>query len=109
MKQQAEPIGPENDNWIKKAIDQSHLVVLGWGKHGEHLDRDRQVMEILKETIQPLTEGKALGALKMNKDGSPQHPLYLKKELCPVSIGRLNQINLRGGNQTRLLDPRGPE
>jgi hypothetical protein len=27
-------------------------------------------------------------ALKLNKDGSPQHPLYLRRDAVPVPIGR---------------------
>ncbi len=40
MKEQNDPIGPDNDKWLKKLAAESGLVVAAWGNDGEH-DRVR--------------------------------------------------------------------
>ncbi len=71
MKIQADPIGPDNDHHIMACArrDDISVIVAGWGAHGKHLNRAAQVTAMLA--------GLPLMALKYNKDGSPQHPLYI--------------------------------
>ena len=76
MKQAPDPIGPTNDIHIRGAAKLAHLTVAAWGIDGDHRGRDLEVLELLKDI--------PLYSLSVTKDGSPGHPLYLKKELRPV-------------------------
>lgn len=67
MKAHAEPIGPNNDEVIRKIVSACDLVVAAWGVHGSHRGRDREVAGMVSG-LQCL--GKAAG-------GQPKHPLYL--------------------------------
>jgi len=74
MKAEPEPIGPENDLEIHLAAAGAAMVVAAWGTHGKHLDRDRDVRLLVPK----------LHHLKLNSDGTPGHPLYLRKTLMPI-------------------------
>lgn len=74
MEAQEEPIGPDNDRWLKQVSNGSGLVVAAWGTHGSHLGRAEEVLAL----IGPLC------CLGTNKDGSPKHPLYLRRDTEPV-------------------------
>lgn len=74
MKEQAEPIGVDNDLEIHLACSSAALVVAAWGRHGTHLNRDRDVRLLVPR----------LHHLKLNSDGTPGHPLYLRKTLKPI-------------------------
>ena len=79
MRAQADPIGPENDKWIRHFArrSQTHIGVAGWGAHGEHMARGKSVTDILKQ------EGGRAHALKINKNGHPAHPLYIAYKAKP--------------------------
>lgn len=70
------PCSAANDRYITIGADQSAMVICAWGKDGSHLKRAQYVLEHV------LCEFK-LHALKLNKDGSPAHPLYLGYGLEP--------------------------
>jgi hypothetical protein len=59
---------------LKELIERAHSVVLGWGKHGAYLGRDREVMALVTDS------GKPLYCIKQNLDGSPVHPLYQRDD-----------------------------
>lgn len=65
----ADPVGPENDAFIYRAAQRNELIVCGWGQEQLARNRAHAVLEMLK----PFT----LRCLRVNKDGSPQHPLYV--------------------------------
>ena len=73
-----DPIGPDNNASIMEAVTRSSIVVCAWGKHGRVLNRGKTL------TRQLLNEGIQLSYLKLNKDGSPSHPLYLPLSTMPV-------------------------
>lgn len=75
-----DPIGPDNDTWIKRAVSEAKLVVCAWGKGGAILGRGRMVLDLVRQT------GAVSHALKINDDGSPAHPLYLSYDLIPTPI-----------------------
>lgn len=56
--------------------------IAAWGKHVE--DVSRGYNEALLKSFQ--SEGINLSYLKMNKDGTPSHPLYLKSNLIPLDL-----------------------
>ncbi len=71
MKKAVDPVGPQNNIWIRGEAHMADKIVLGWGIHGPFMDRDRQVLSLLKQF--------KLFCLGRTKDGHPRHPLYIKK------------------------------
>ena len=69
-----DPIGPKNDILLKKHISKHEKVVLIWGNKGDYLKRNEQVLKLIKKPL----------CLKINKNGAPGHPLYLKSTLKPI-------------------------
>lgn len=75
MKKALDPIGEFNDMYLEKwSHFHSQLTLIGWGNHGNYLDRDKQVLKLLKDPH----------CLKVTKQNQPQHPLFLKGSLKPV-------------------------
>lgn len=72
----ADPFGPANDDHLASIIADAELLVCGWGTDAkpEHGLRVRDLI---------VKAGKVPHALKLNKDGSPGHPLYLRRNLTP--------------------------
>lgn len=90
-----EAIGPRNDSFlITMAMDAVEngdgLVVCGWGKLGG-AERSAAVIARIREA------GARPHALKLNKDGSPAHVLYLPSSLIPFPMGAtMGAIRARG-------------
>ena len=82
-----DPVGPENDQFIRDAIEyvkrSNGLFVACWGvpKGGPNL---RQAFHARASFIRTLAPWKAL---KLTKDGHPQHPLYLPADTMLVDFG----------------------
>jgi len=81
MKAFCEPIGPENDETLDRLSKDAGIIIAAWGKDGNHLYRASKV----KMSIP------VLHCLKKNSDGSPAHPLYLKKNLKPFLLNHKNE------------------
>lgn len=73
-----EAIGPDNDRHIVQACLGAELVVCGWGKLGGA--RGPVALDLIRRA------GKVPHALKLNQDGSPCHPLFLKADLKPFPM-----------------------
>jgi hypothetical protein len=78
-----DPVGPENDRHIREAAKRAGTVVCAWGTHSNKRLREMirargaAVLAILRELgVKPM-------CLRVNKDGSPGHPLYLPAALQP--------------------------
>lgn len=78
MKAHADPIGPENDEYILRVVDYCDMVVLCWGVHGSHIGRDAHMGDLLHSFRDKLH------CLGKTKGGSPKHPLYLKSTESPI-------------------------
>lgn len=66
-----DPVGPDNDINIIEACAKVDLVVCAWGGCGGHLNRDKQVLEMLEPFRNKLhCIGRTLA-------GFPRHPLYI--------------------------------
>lgn len=65
----ADPIGPENDFYIRKLSHEAVLTVCGWGNLGVHLFRGKRVLPLLKAPY----------CLGITGSKQPKHPLYLAK------------------------------
>ena len=71
MKEQKEPVGRENNYWLKHTAQHAGLIVAAWGALGAHLGRGDEVEAMLC--------GRQLSCLGKTRAGHPSHPLYLKK------------------------------
>jgi hypothetical protein len=70
-----DPIGPDNDEWVRSLADSAAMVVVAWGAHGGLLDRDRHVLAMLS----------SVHCLGRTQAGQPRHPLYLSKH-TPLEV-----------------------
>ena len=73
-----DPVGPDNDEHVIRALDEAHRVVFAWGKH------NKRVSALVSRRYEQLVTGTAwrpplevTGTLGRNGDGSPRHPLML--------------------------------
>lgn len=71
----ADPIGPENDSVIAKAVALARDTICAWGVHG----RTRGVALLGGALL-----GSRLYALSFTNDGTPGHPLYVPYSAEPV-------------------------
>ncbi len=68
------PIGNENNKYIKQLSNDAELVVVAWGNDGNYLNRYHEVLNLLKSPM----------CLKINKSGQPAHPLYQAKNITLI-------------------------
>lgn len=65
------PVGPENDNFIKKySTDPYCQIIAAWGRHGAYKGRDQEVAKMIP----------CLFCFGITKNGNPRHPLYLMRD-----------------------------
>jgi hypothetical protein len=78
-----DPVGPLNDEFIERALWEAEIVVLGWGAHEavRRTNRDLAVLALVRRS------GKTAKCLGRTADGSPRHPLYLRKDAALVEYG----------------------
>lgn len=74
MKAAADPVGKDNDRWLKACAKESGMILAAWGKHGSHIGRAAHVLNLLPQ----------VHCLATNDDNSPRHPLYVAKATKPV-------------------------
>ena len=70
-----DPIGPNNDYWLKRIADEAGIVIAAWGIHGSHRDRDKAILSMLDGKVRHLG---------LTKAGNPRHPLYLRADTKPT-------------------------
>ena len=73
-----DPVGPENDEAIDRAVREADTVVCAWGVHGALRGR---AADVLARIPRPM-------ALGITKGGEPKHPLYLRGGLRPMPYVR---------------------
>lgn len=71
-----EPVGVENDKWLAEIAKDAGMIVAAWGTHGWHMNRAGIV----------IAEFPGIHCLRKNKDGSPQHPLYVPASTLPILL-----------------------
>ena len=74
------PVGPENNEWIRNVVKTASFVVIAWGARGSFMDRDYSVLSILKAA------GVEVFCLGTTKSGEPKHPLYISYSTKPVKF-----------------------
>jgi len=77
LKKTAEPVSRINEAYILSAASRCSMVLCAWGKNGALQARGARTKRVL------LGAGAALFYLRLNADGSPQHPLYLPDDTEP--------------------------
>lgn len=68
-----DPIGIDNNRWISQICNNRDTIAV-WSNHGKHRNRDVDVKKLIAN----------LKCLKINKNGTPAHPLYLSKDIIPI-------------------------
>lgn len=85
MKAAADPIGPDNDDWLVSKLNLfaslNEPVLVAWGAHGSHLDRAARVVALAD------LAGSRLVCLGTTAAGHPRHPLYVKGDQPFVAFG----------------------
>ena len=77
MKAMQQCIGGDNTNQLMEVAEHAAIIICAWGRDGNHLGRQEQVVDAL----QPWKE--KLHHLGLNSDGTPKHPLYLRADTKP--------------------------
>jgi hypothetical protein len=72
------PVGVGNLDAIVAVTEGCQFTVCAWGLHGELLCQGDLVHGSLSRL------GRDLRALRINRDGSPGHPLYLRADSVPM-------------------------
>lgn len=72
----SDPVGPENDLWIKNVCTNAKYVIAAWGAHKKAAKRAEYVMNALLPDVEIL-------CLRLTKHGSPEHPLYIPAKQRP--------------------------
>lgn len=80
LKTADDPVGPDNDKWIRKRAEKASVIVAAWGTHGVLLERDQAVKKILSDFENPIH------CLGVTQDGHPKHPLRLSASLKPILL-----------------------
>ena len=62
-----------NDEFITEVAKISDKVFCAWGNNGTHLNRSRQVYDMLSPDYK-------LWTLGLSNTGQPKHPLYIKAD-----------------------------
>lgn len=83
LRHHADPVGPLNDVFIRRATAGASVVVAAWGAAGVEHGRGARVVETL------LARGVELQCLGMTSTGQPRHPLYLPGDAVLEPYGRL--------------------
>lgn len=79
-----DPVGPENDFWLRKLSIEAGVTVAAWGVKGVFRGRDKDVTDRLLCVAD-------LMCLKHTKDGHPWHPLYVAGSARPVPLFQIKR------------------
>lgn len=66
-----------NNDHILSVACKSEATIVGWGQHGKLHGRQDEVKKFMSDIGMPLYY------LKINSDGTPTHPLFVKYSLTP--------------------------
>lgn len=70
------PVGDDNDEFIKTVVDRSNIVVVAWGDNGTYLSRNSAVLKLLSEV-------EDLYCLGITRKKNPRHPLFVNSSKMP--------------------------
>jgi hypothetical protein len=63
LKKAENPIGVDNDIYIKELVKEAAITIVAWSNDGSYLDRNKDVLKLIKEPM----------CLNINKSGQPSH------------------------------------
>ena len=72
LRQFPDPIGPQNDIYIRSEAERADRIVVAWGNHGAYQGRSSEVQVLLR--------GLRRKCFGLTRAGEPRHPLYLAKD-----------------------------
>jgi hypothetical protein len=72
LRKARDPIGSENDLYIRQAAERADMLIYAWGNWGSLRGRNLEVQSLLQEFNS--------GCLGLTGRGNPKHPLYLPKQ-----------------------------
>ncbi|MGH7640413.1 MAG: DUF1643 domain-containing protein [Candidatus Dormibacteria bacterium] len=75
----SDPVGPDNDTWLERALMRAALVVAAWGSGVPWL-RQRRLLALTAVLPQLV---RRLWCLGTTSTGSPRHPLYVPRGVRP--------------------------
>lgn len=78
MRAPVNPIGDDNNLYLRKYHQPQGLNIACWGNHGLLMNRADEVIELLGK--------ESLSCLGVTKTGQPKHPLYLPKDTNPMAL-----------------------
>lgn len=81
MTAKGDPIGPDNQHHVDRALNDAGLVICAWGANGGHIGQDETMLGWIEENIREHQPH----ALRLTKAGHPAHPLYLPATLRPFA------------------------
>ncbi len=67
--QELDPIGPQNDQYIRAAVARAGLVIAAWGANAKRM-RAKTIERLIPDAF----------ALGFTKHGVPKHPLYIRSD-----------------------------
>ena len=70
-------LGPDNDYWLMDAVKGAAITICAWGKCGVLGERAGIVRSKLRQA------GHVVHALRIGKNGQPEHPLYIGYDVKP--------------------------
>ena len=85
MKRAPDPRGDLNDYYLNAHAKDAGMILAAWGKHGAHQGRAAYVRDLFGEC------GFPLHYLRLNGDGSPEHPLYVPADTVPTIYAPLSR------------------
>jgi hypothetical protein len=81
LRRHPDPVGADNDSFIREHCQAGRLVIAAWGTSGRLRDRDRAVLAMLHEDR---IDVRCLGE---TASGAPRHPLYLPRDANLTALG----------------------
>ena len=69
-----DPVGPENDTWLKRLSEEADIVVAMWGNSGSFLNRSNEVVKMFP----------SLMCLCITNAGQPHHTRGLPDGIKPI-------------------------
>lgn len=79
----ADPVGPEADGALCRAVQGADLIIAAWGSHGSlrgyKRPRCEEALSLLAYDL-----GLALHALRLTREGQPCHPLRIPYDVPPA-------------------------
>jgi hypothetical protein len=76
LKLEAEPIGPDNDYYLKSTAAKVSKTIFAWGTHGDYKNRNIDVITMINNGY----------CIAITKHGHPKHPLYISSDTKPVKF-----------------------